>query len=197
MIERTPEVAEKFRSSRFCRLKKSSKTSLASAKSSSNVVVTSTPTSASSLSSSSSSPIQKRAKYESPENKFDFVSPVCERKINYSAEKSSKIERPSEEISKSVRTESLSSVVSKVQLEKVQPLPKLSEEEKPLTYKYGRHRVVGISRPKGPFGEIHAALETDDSEKKVVNCVLRGSWVHTAISEGDIINLVSSKIQFY
>ena len=65
------------------------------------------------------------------------------------------------------------------------------EKFQPLSVKYGRHRVVDLSRPKGRFGEILASLESEDSEKKKVNCILRGSWANTDLNQGDIVNLVS------
>jgi hypothetical protein len=67
---------------------------------------------------------------------------------------------------------------------------KLSKsEEKPMTYLFGRHRVLEVSRRK--FGEIFVSLESDISDKKLVNCILKGSWLNTEIKEGDIVNLVN------
>jgi hypothetical protein len=207
IIDRTPEAvpsaSDRWRANRFCRLKKTSITSLRSSKSSTSVValVTSTPT------PSSSSPKSKRGKFETTPEKnddknFDDVSPVvaCDRSLPKS-EKLSKIEN--EELLKLVRTQKTSSKVSLETLEifskneaETPPPPAIlctpsnAANEKPLSYKYGRHRVVCVARPQGRYGEIDLRLESDDAEKIPVRCILRGSWANTDLFEGDTVNLV-------
>lgn len=208
IIDRTPEAAptasDRWRANRFCRLKKTatSISSLRSLKSSTSVValVTSTPT------PSSLSPKSKRGKFDTTPEKikekdFDDVSPVavCERSPPKS-EKISKIEN--EELLKLVRTQKTSSKVSLETLEIFSkneaetPSPSAilcppSVNEKPLSHKYGRHRVVDVLRPQGRYGEIDVRLESDDAEKKPVRCILRGSWANTDLYEGDVVNLVN------
>ena len=207
MIERTPECSDRFRSSRFCRLKKTSKASLSSLKSSSSLV-TSTPTSNSS--STSSPPNKKRAKFESPVDHQNVkFSPVCERNYSNENDKNCFSEKSKQNCLSAFDSEATGPTLprksSKIELGKspmqitTPPVPTIEqksstenvEKVRPLSVKYGRHRVVDLSRPKGRYGDIHASLESEDSEKKKVNCILRGSWANTDLSQGDIVNLVS------
>ena len=126
-------------------------------------IVTSTPT----------SPLQKRPKFErgvAPDDKFDDVSPVFDRKFDEKkcSAVDGKISEPSpvEESAKKI-----------VQL-----------EAKSLSSQFGRHRVVKVDRPK--FGEILVSLESANNDRKSINCTLKGSWLNTVIKEGDTVNLV-------
>ena len=189
IIEKTPEVPEKWRASRFCRLKKTSTTtSLAKASKSDlrkvcaesatklrNTMVSSASVAAlpTIVTSTPTSPLQKRPKFErgvAPDDKFDDVSPVFDRKFDEKkcSAVDGKISEPSpvEESAKKI-----------VQL-----------EAKSLSSQFGRHRVVKVDRPK--FGEILVSLESANNDRKSINCTLKGSWLNTVIKEGDTVNLV-------